>query len=238
VSCTQWRPALLEAALGGDEGDELRGHLQGCASCREALEAERALLARIDGEVAATLRAEPSAGMVARARARAAEPRRAAWRLLVPAAAVAAGLLAWWQRPARIAPSPLPPPVPTASLEPPAPLPPPATAAVRASVPPRQAPRRAARTEPALPEVLVPAEEQEALRLYLAELGRRGTRPAWPGSRPAAQRPPSADLAAMPTQAAVTAIDLLAAPRGIEMGAIRIAPIGVQLLTMEIESED
>jgi hypothetical protein len=84
---------------------EFEAHVAGCAACREALERERALQARIQGELVAMLSESPSAVVAARVRQRIADESSAGsrlWRWL-PAAAgalAAAALVVWFLLPA------------------------------------------------------------------------------------------------------------------------------------------
>jgi hypothetical protein len=91
MSCATYRDASMEAALGAPASPELEKHLATCAACREALERDRALLARMDGEVADTLSARPSPELLFRIGqrvSRAADSRTWIPRWLLAAAAV------------------------------------------------------------------------------------------------------------------------------------------------------
>jgi hypothetical protein len=96
MACPKYEEQLTEAALvltpgsleiwsagTGVDGDLTR-HLQGCASCRAALDGRRALLARIDSGVTAMVSAEPPAALISRMRQQ------------VAAAQVSHGAR-WWQ---------------------------------------------------------------------------------------------------------------------------------------------
>jgi hypothetical protein len=80
MACPKYEEQLTEAALVLIPGSleiwsadtsvdgDLQRHLQGCASCRAALNGRRALLARIDSGVAAMVSAEPPAALISRVR--------------------------------------------------------------------------------------------------------------------------------------------------------------------------
>jgi hypothetical protein len=121
MHCLRYQESLTDVAAGAldlERESALRAHLEACAPCRAALEAERQLFAAIDLGVAASVAANPSADFAARVhRLIAQEPVRArpwfaglwvtAW---APAAALALAVLiltvAWfaWHAPARHAP--------------------------------------------------------------------------------------------------------------------------------------
>ena len=89
MSCERARPVLLDLALGTSAPD-VESHLAGCAPCRFLLEDERRRLARIDGELRASLDVSPSLAFVAGARRRAADrPRAVRWWAPVAATVVA-----------------------------------------------------------------------------------------------------------------------------------------------------
>jgi hypothetical protein len=94
--CDRFRSQLADVALGAPATPPLLSHLEACPRCSAWLDRERALLARIDDEVRATLALTPSADLPALARRRAAETARASgsgrWWWLVPAAAAAGAL--------------------------------------------------------------------------------------------------------------------------------------------------
>jgi len=116
MACPKYEEQLTEAALvlipgsleiwsaDADVDGDLTRHLQGCASCRAALDGRRALLARIDRGVTAMVSAEPPAALISRVRQQIAEaqvPHGARWRQwagagigLAAAAALALVLLA------------------------------------------------------------------------------------------------------------------------------------------------
>jgi len=63
MACERYKVSLADAALGELERApeaELRAHLENCAACRAAFDAERRLVAAIDLGVAASVAAEPS----------------------------------------------------------------------------------------------------------------------------------------------------------------------------------
>jgi hypothetical protein len=224
MSCERHRPVLMDVALGAPTPPELALHLARCPQCLATLEREQRLVGRIDAEVQATLQDQPSVTFLPRTRQRLGEspsaPHR--WRViwLVPAAA---GLLfaslivdrrpdpAPIREHAAVTESPLPPPS-RAIPAPPAP-----TAAPPATI-------RAAWARPlprTVPEVLVPAAEREALRLYMRDLHSR-----------------RADFASLRTVGfetdGLTSVEM----PPIDLAPIRIALIGVRPLTMESRNED
>jgi hypothetical protein len=191
---------------------------------------EQRLLGRIDAEIVAMLQVMPEAGFAARVRQRVSEPRPPAWRgWLVPlAAAAAVGFIALWWRPV---PAPI---APRATAPRSADGAPPAIQAAPGPSPmamTRVPARRVSRT-PALPEILVPREEREALRRYLEDLQRQQ-------ARVAAHPTLGLEASAAPvTDRLPDDLSLLSAPQAIEIGPIRIALIGVQLLTMDSWNEE
>ena len=73
MACERYKVSLADAALGELEPApeaELRAHLENCAACRAAFDAERRLVAAIDWGVAASVAAEPSPELAARVRQR------------------------------------------------------------------------------------------------------------------------------------------------------------------------
>ncbi|MGE0453327.1 MAG: hypothetical protein AB7O37_00885 [Vicinamibacteria bacterium] len=217
-TCAGLRSALADAGVGGPTSPALEAHLAGCASCRAELEAARRLSRAIDEELRATLAVEPSPALLPRVRARVEEP--ASGGLLVPrwlgwaaaTLALAAGAFLASRaggpreptaepRVARALPAQAAPP--RASAEPSAgsPASPSAMNAREAATQPpvpAAGPRRpggagALRIAP-LPRVLVPADEERALLLFVAGLQRRRVEP---GSLLAgvADAPPLEDLA-------------------------------------------
>jgi predicted anti-sigma-YlaC factor YlaD len=106
MRCDQARDALAHARHSGGPDRELHAHLAQCDACR-ALQAREGAL---DRWLALDEPARASAGFDARFFAKLAEERararrrrtlRVAW-LLVPAAAAAAGVMMWLQRPAPV----------------------------------------------------------------------------------------------------------------------------------------
>jgi hypothetical protein len=99
MSCEQYHIEITAAlARGGELPRSLRGHLESCARCREALEQERALFGAMDIELRERVNADLPAGFTARVRARIAEQpvsRRAwvpLWAALTGSAALAVTL--------------------------------------------------------------------------------------------------------------------------------------------------
>lgn len=98
MSCERYADALLEHALGEPAPLELESHLRCCAACRGALERERRLLGKIDGELRDAVSVSPSPELLPRVRARVADAAATGrpWRLfwLLPAAAGLVALVA------------------------------------------------------------------------------------------------------------------------------------------------
>jgi hypothetical protein len=169
MSCARFADAILEHALGEPAPAELQSHLRGCAACSAALERERQLAGRLDGELRAALDVAPSAALLPRVRARAAahaERRSSPWlRWLLPVAAAAAtlALVAWLRQPTTLPPGP----AAAARVEPrretPAPLAPVVVARTRSAKPSPAA-------RPADPEVLVPPGQEAALLRFVATM--------------------------------------------------------------------
>jgi len=177
VSCERWADAILEQALGAPASPELESHLRSCDGCRDALQRERRLLGRIDGELSEAVSLTPSPTFLPRVRERVATeaPGRRWWTLpvLLPVAAsvvvVIAGLSLMRRPPSRpqiVEAPPLPSPRAAVSVEPVAP-----SAAATRVAPPRVERRRLERrTEP---EVLVPPGEEELTRRFVVALRAR-----------------------------------------------------------------
>ncbi len=192
MACQRYKESVVEAALGAilpRQQAELDAHLTGCSDCRAALERQRRLLTAIDAGLAAQFAGEPSPEFAARVRQRV-DQEQAPANALQGWIAVAAGALAllalvavWFGRPSatkgptsgsahgiQIAPSQgrqasVAQTAPTAEQ----------TAPSGGQVPAHGAARRGPRltrqlaASSAVPEVLVPAGQQEAvLRLYAA----------------------------------------------------------------------
>ena len=70
MPCEHYKDALIEAvASGAGPSGELRAHLAGCASCREAFSQEQALFAAIDSGLQAAANAEVPPSLLPRVRA-------------------------------------------------------------------------------------------------------------------------------------------------------------------------
>ncbi len=190
MGCERYKESVVEAALGAippRQRAELDAHLTGCSDCRAALERQRRLLTAIDAGLAAQFAGEPSPEFAVRVRQRV-EQEQAPGNALQGWIAVAAGALAvlvlvavWFGRPSptkvpksglargiQVAPSQ----GQHASVALTAPTPEQSAPSGR-QVPTHSAAGRGLRlTGPlaassAVPEVLVPAGQQEAvLRLY------------------------------------------------------------------------
>jgi len=220
MSCERRRPMLMDVAAGAPAPTDLTAHLVDCGACRADLDQGQQLLGRIDAEVEAALHVQPSVHFLPRVRQRVAEPPLAARRWLMawlvpagigvllvsrilihnPAAPVPA-----LERAAATEPRPLPGP----RLSP-VPSSPPATRPVGVRV------ARPERVSAAMPAVLIPGGEREALRRYMRDLQSR--------------RVDSTLLRMVDVEASgLGSIDM----RPIDLAPIRIARIGVQPLTME-----
>ncbi|HEV8385446.1 MAG TPA: hypothetical protein VGQ11_11305 [Candidatus Acidoferrales bacterium] len=99
--CERFKTRLKDFALGADDA-EFRAHVDDCAACRAALDAERALLASIDRGLAQMVEGEPSGDFAAHVRRRieqqAATPRPwfAGWVPVTAAALALTALVAFW----------------------------------------------------------------------------------------------------------------------------------------------
>jgi len=203
MNCTRYKYWLTDAALGAlpaERAAEFDAHLASCSGCRQALQAERKLLAVIDSSLATELAADPATDFAARVRQQiAADPATqswlAGWRPATAGALAALALLAVWlsqREPAgvKVAEAPL------AKIEETSRLPEPGTEAA-APAPPavvKAAKGRAAQPAARKLEVLVSSNEQLATQIFLA--GLRGPHAeSWMLAGQAAIRPPS-DLAA------------------------------------------
>jgi hypothetical protein len=179
--CERSKTALMEVALGGAAPPALAAHLEGCAPCRAWLADQRRLIGRIDAELRASLRVEPSPAFLAQVRQRvdAASVAPRWWRIdrLVSAAIAVVVLFAAFVRFAGRPSEPLATPTSTRSegaraLGPaprsPSPERPITVAAARAAV-------RVERTHaaPREPEVLVPPGQEALLRRFIEPI-RRG----------------------------------------------------------------
>ena len=169
MSCARHADAILEHALGEPASADLQAHLGACDACRAALEHERRLIGRIDGELRATLEVAPSPEFLPRVRQAAAsetETRSAPWlRWLMPVAAMLA-LVTWLRQP-----TPVPPqPAATLSTAPRRENPIAASGVAPTPAPPRTAAVRRPAPQLPQPEVLVPPGEEALLRRFAATL--------------------------------------------------------------------
>ncbi len=179
MSCERYADALLEMALGEPSPPELVGHLRSCAACREALQRERGLVGRIDGELRDAVSVSPSPELLrrVRARARGAAASGRPWRLfwLLP---VAAGLVALVTAVSLRQPSGSQPTQAGNALPPAAPRvaestrPIPEVSAGGAPAKPVAHRPQTQRTT-AEPEILVPPGEEELVRRFAAALQAR-----------------------------------------------------------------
>ena len=235
MSCERFEGDLIDVAAGVPAAPGLEAHLEGCPACRARLDERRRVLEDVDHVLRARLGAEPSPELAARVMSRLAEgDARAPWRpfwLAAVAAALGAALLAGWmaRRPggevpagpreattspetrphqdgSRMMPSDRPnAPEPRAVTRPRA-----ATARLAA-----RAPRRPAATQGAEPLVLLPPGQEDALRRFVANLG-RGTQPA-----------PALLVAATSVEGAVEAPPLLDIP------AVTVEPLSDPAVSRE-----
>ncbi|PYQ53248.1 MAG: hypothetical protein DMF78_09420 [Acidobacteria bacterium] len=198
MSCERFEEETIDVAAGRPPSAAFGAHLAGCTACRARVNEQRHVLEDVDRVMGAGLNVAPSPDLAARVEARLRErDDRSRWRpvwVAAMAAVLGAVLLAGWmaRRPGGEVPtgprqattSPETRPGPDQSRVTPSDRP--ATPRARAVTRPRaatprvavSAPRRAAAiaTEPL---VLVPPGQGEALRRFVANLG-RGTRPAPP----------------------------------------------------------
>lgn len=235
MTCDRFRDELADAAAGAAASQALEAHLAGCEPCRARLGQARALLGRVDAELASALRIAPSPALVPQVRRRLAEPEAAwsggPWRWLVPAAVGLATLVLGFylgrgtggapQRETRTAqapegagppePAPAIPPTAPAAAEPAASVRPPAAAAPSPARVARAAAAGPARTRE--PEVLVPKGEAEAFLTFVRSVS---LRPWDPRSLLAAGLEP--EPVPLPD---------------IRMGAVEIAPLAVEPLPQD-----
>jgi hypothetical protein len=192
MACERFRDALSEHAAGEPAAPELGAHLPECEGCRLELEGLRRALALADAELGNLLSAVPSPELAARIRtAVARDPAAPAWRpgfwpsLAAAAAALLAvvGLVALRDEPSRSRAAATQAQRAPEALEKPAPPSPPEArtlapkergALVRAALP---SPRRVAQAPAVEPEVLVPADQAEALLRFAAGLRQRSLAP-------------------------------------------------------------
>lgn len=114
MSCRyqSWIAESAAEALAPARQAEFEAHVAGCAECRGALERERALQARIQGELRAMLDETPSTAVAARVRQRIAEEPSAdargwSWLTAAAGALAAVALVVWLLLPAADEPPPV-----------------------------------------------------------------------------------------------------------------------------------
>lgn len=170
MSCAQFAPDLIEVALGGPATGAVVAHLEECTACRAEAARLVGLQSRIDEDLSALLREEPTPAFLARARQRLDEWRPRPWlgRLLPVAVTLAVVALGVRVLDRQNTQTPEPSPQP-ARVEPPAPV---AAKPDVASAAPRE-PRRVRRPSepPVEPEVLVPKEQAELLQRLVRAMG-------------------------------------------------------------------
>ena len=93
MSCEHHKDALIEVAgSGAAPQGELRAHLDGCASCREAFDEEQSLFAAIDSGLHAAVNDEVPSSLLPRVRAQIDEVVEPRFRWLQPLVFVSAGV--------------------------------------------------------------------------------------------------------------------------------------------------
>lgn len=187
MSCSRWRSALVETALGAPAPAGLPEHLGSCASCRAGLEAERLLLGRIDAELVAALDVAPSPELAARVRQRVAEspPARPWWMPWLVPAGVGLAMLALGILVGRRGAAPGPGPAPRLAVAEVSPAPVTPSAHVAAEPTPVEPPATPAQPKPAPataaapartvvrapePEVLVPPGQHELVMRFARDV--------------------------------------------------------------------
>jgi hypothetical protein len=177
MGCKRFEDELKDAALGGlppERETELRAHLRECAACRGEFERQQQLVAAMDRSLEQFATAEPSLEMVARIRLKIAEqpePRRGwlpAWWPAAAGALAAAAFVVYLMIPGETVHPPVESPPVVATTAEPKPAEPVTKAAPPVAVkqprkPVRPAPVEVADSRPALPEVLVPRDQERAL---------------------------------------------------------------------------
>jgi hypothetical protein len=184
MSCERYEEGLIDHALGAPAAPEVQAHLAGCPACRARLEEERRLAATMDGILTSTVDVAPPLGfdLAIKRRVSGTQPthgvKTLAW-IGGGLAAAAALILTLLMRPAE---SPTAPavtenvrPLQTTSIPEAAPTTAPVVAdkrTARVVTPGRAVRQRAPR--PAEPEVLVPPDQEAALRQLALRLQRTG----------------------------------------------------------------
>ena len=187
MRCERYEQDLNVGAAGGTITPEVEAHLAVCAACDERLAEKRALIASVDRVLTADLDVEPSPALRSRVRARVSGAERKRRRVApwAAAAALAAGLAMaligglWAHRasstPRESAAVPMLPSAPAGPIverEPAVPLRSTPQAPVAAAHVLRHGPPPAITRGVVLPapEVLVPPDQEEALRRFVADL--------------------------------------------------------------------
>lgn len=178
MSCERYADALLETALGEPAPPELLSHLRACVACGQALERERGLVGRIEGELREAVSVTPSPALLPRVRAQVRDvaadsrPWRLFWLLPVAAGLVAVAAAVALRQSSEPAAIQARSAVSAAVAESPRPIP-----EARVSVPSlptrpfvRQPRLARAKTEP---EVLVPPGDEELVRRFVVALRAR-----------------------------------------------------------------
>ncbi len=197
MPCKHYKDALIEAAASGAEPrGELRAHLTGCDDCRAAFEKERSLFASIDAGLHVAANAEVPASLLPRVRARLDEesvPRRiwvTNWLVLASAAVIVVAFFsaraAWHQdvrqspsltsvqtnSPESVIPPTKNPVLPSVELPKKEPATPSSRATIRNSTPSERSAVRSA-----MPEVLVPRDQEELLVKYAQQWSQKKRAP-------------------------------------------------------------
>jgi len=193
MPCEDYKDALIEAAASGAEPQaELHRHLSDCATCQAAFEEEKSLFASIDGGLHVTANAEVPASLLPRVRSCISEevvPRRSwftNWLTVATAGAILAAFFVTrvvWHSSHDQNPQP-----DTAHTNSPAPVFPPSGAPVKTPEPPARVSSQSnehtfvARSSPnsrpqaarnAIPEILVPQDQEALLAAYAEEWSHR-----------------------------------------------------------------
>lgn len=188
MSCEHFQPALIEAGAGATSvGEDLREHLESCSACRAVFWKEQFLFSSVDSGLHATANAEVPASLLPRVRAASWSGSDRGWASAVAfgysAAMVAVILAVALLQQSRMAPKP----VATAktagvSVFTPIPAQPePHLIAVPFAFSSSASNRRASSAEPAnsnaVPEVIVPADQEALLARYAEQWQQRKRSP-------------------------------------------------------------
>jgi hypothetical protein len=182
MSCERYAAAITDYACGADIEHDARAHLDACDRCRVRYDEERLALGDLDAALSRALAIEPSPGFERAVLARierhpSARPRLILWTALAAAAAlmIIAGLAAIRSSRESVVPTPAqdvriaPPELRRPPAPQPQPVAPPAIARTKPAPPSTPPPARVREPKPLpQPEVIVAADQAEALARYLA----------------------------------------------------------------------